>query len=103
MPKHLQLKVYWNKNFLMLAVDKILFKQYVPLTTYYFWPKTEAWEQLKLELESKPGLKNEEKVSVLNSATEIINYWREARNIEDVRVVANKFKGINVLSSHILQ
>ena len=56
-PLQLRLKVAWFKNFLGLDVDQIDTNQQYFLTPYYFWPRTEAWEQLKLELDSKVWLK----------------------------------------------
>ena len=35
----LQLKVFWAKKFLGLAIDQINTKQKLPLTIYYFCPK----------------------------------------------------------------
>ena len=61
----LKLKVLWLKNVLGLAIDQTVIKQSYPLTQYYFWPRTEAWDQLKLELDSKPWLSDKEKISTL--------------------------------------
>jgi len=55
-PLRLRLRVAWFKNFLGLAIDQANSSQQHSLTLYYFWPKTEAWEQLKLELNSKNWL-----------------------------------------------
>ena len=49
----LKLKVIWLKKFLGFALDTKGGQNSYPLTPYYFWPKTEAWDQLKLELDSK--------------------------------------------------
>ena len=64
----LKLKIIWFKDFLGLAIDQVDFNQRYSLTPYYFWPKTEAWEQLKLELDSKGWLPEKEKVLILNLA-----------------------------------
>ena len=64
-PFQLKLKIAWFKNFLGLAIDQVDFNQGYSLTPYYFWPKTEAWEQLKLELDSKLWLAKDEKVEIL--------------------------------------
>ena len=55
----LKLKAVWGKNFLGLAIDQVNDIYNLPITTYYFWPRTEAWEQLKLELDSKLWLNKE--------------------------------------------
>ena len=75
----LKLKVLWLKNFLGFAIDRTVTKKSYPLTSYYFWPKTEAWDQLKLELDSKFWVSEEEKIKILNLITDIINYWRQNR------------------------
>ena len=87
----LKLKVLWLKNVLGLAIDQKVIKQSYPLTQYYFWPRTEAWDQLKLELDSKPWLSEKEKISTLNLATDIISHWRTNRNTDAVQKVANNF------------
>ena len=58
----LKLKVLWVENILGFGVDQLTIKQQSPVTLYYFWPRTEAWEQLKSELDSKLWLSKEEKV-----------------------------------------
>ena len=87
----LKLKVLWLKNVLGLAIDQTVIEQSYPLTQYYFWPRTEAWDQLKLELDSKPWLSEKEKISTLNLATDIISHWRTNRNTDAVQKVANNF------------
>ena len=89
--QQLKLKVLWLKNVLGLAIDQTVIKQSYPLTQYYFWPRTEAWDQLKLELDSKPWLSEKEKISTLNLATDIISHWRTNRNTDAVQKVANNF------------
>ena len=76
----LKLKVLWLKNFLGFTIDQRAAQHLSPLTTYYFWPKTEAWDQLKLELDSKTWIKREDKVTILNTITEIIDDWSQNRN-----------------------
>jgi 30S ribosomal protein 3 len=90
----LKLKVLWAKNSLGVAIDQVNIRQCLPLTVYYFWPKTDAWEQLKLELGFKPWIKEKEKIRILNSATELMNFWRESRNSVSFQSVAEKFTDI---------
>ena len=93
-PQQLKLKVLWLKNVLGLAIDQKVSKQSYPLTQYYFWPRTEAWDQLKLELDSKPWLSDKEKILFLNLATDIITHWRKYRNTETAETVANNFSEV---------
>ena len=87
-PFQLKLKVIWFKDFLGLGIDLVLPKQKYSLTPYYFWPKTEAWEQLKLELDSKLWLDEEEKAKILQVAGNVMNHWllnRKTKTTQEFR------------------
>jgi len=101
MVRQLKLKVLWTKNFLGLSIDQFTAKPCLPLTVYYFWPRTEAWEQLKLDLELKPWIKEEERVKILNMATEVINFWRESRNIASFTSLKKEFEDITFVKTNI--
>ena len=88
----LKLKVLWVENILGFGVDQLTIKQQSPLTLYYFWPRTEAWEQLKSELDSKLWLSKEEKIKILNLVADIMNHWRKHRNTDSLEKIKNKLR-----------
>ena len=97
----LELKILWAKNFLGLSIDQVSTRHNLPITNYYFWPKTEAWEQLKIELGLKPWLEEKEKIKILNLAAEVMNFWRANRNTETVETVITRFSDANFVKINI--
>ena len=80
---NLKLKFLWLEKSIAFAVDEKIGEKINPITEYFFWPRTDAWEELKIELEKKTWISNNESIEILNQTTEIINYWEEKKENEN--------------------
>ena len=97
-PLQLKLRILWVKDSLGLAVDQIGLEEHYALTPYYFWPKTEAWEQLKLNLNSKFWLTQDDKMAILKTTSEVMEYWLFYRNSTTVKKFKEEFKDVKVIT-----
>ncbi|XP_071696184.1 small ribosomal subunit protein cS23-like [Rutidosis leptorrhynchoides] len=75
----LVLKFIWMDKNIGLALDQLI-PGYgtIPVSPYYFWPRKDAWEQLKIMLETKPWISQKQLIILLNQATDIINLWQQS-------------------------
>jgi len=94
----LKLKIIWIKDCLALAIDQLTTDECYSLTPYYFWPKTDAWEQINLELDSKLWITQEEKIKILKTTSDVMNYWLLYRNIKTVEDFKSRFQEVDVLT-----
>lgn len=75
----LALKFIWMEKNIGLALDQVIPGHgNIPLSPYYFWPRKDAWEELKTVLESKPWISEKRMIILLNQATDIINLWQQS-------------------------
>ncbi|KAJ8428256.1 hypothetical protein Cgig2_011936 [Carnegiea gigantea] len=72
------LKFIWMKKNIGLSLNQVIRGHgTIPLSPYYFWPRKDAWEELKALLESRPWISHNQMIILLNQATDIINLWQE--------------------------
>ncbi|XP_010551278.1 PREDICTED: 30S ribosomal protein 3-1, chloroplastic [Tarenaya hassleriana] len=75
----LVLKFIWMEKNIGLALDQVVPGHgTIPLSPYFFWPRKDAWEELKSTLESKPWISQKKMIILLNQATDIINLWQQS-------------------------
>ncbi|KAL1553548.1 Ribosomal protein PSRP-3/Ycf65 [Salvia divinorum] len=75
----LVLKFIWMEKNIGLGLDQsIPGHGTMPLSPYFFWPRKDAWEELKGTLESKPWISQKKMIILLNQATDIINLWQQS-------------------------
>ncbi|KAG7036736.1 30S ribosomal protein 3, chloroplastic, partial [Cucurbita argyrosperma subsp. argyrosperma] len=76
----LVLKFIWMEKNIGIGLDQMIPGHgTIPLSPYYFWPRKDAWEELKVLLESKPWISQKQMIILLNQATDIINLWQQDR------------------------
>ena len=102
--QNLNLQILWLNDSLGFCINCQTPKGIIPLTSYYFWPISEAWEQLRFELDSKSWILEKERIEILNQIVDIMNDWQQARlspksnGILDQSLVTLKSIKINGLS-----
>ncbi|KAM0925592.1 hypothetical protein ACQ4PT_004090 [Festuca glaucescens] len=74
----LVLKFIWMEKNIGIALDQMIpgFGS-IPLSPYYFWPRKDAWEELRAKLEEKEWISQKQMIILLNQATDIINLWQQ--------------------------
>ncbi|MCO5551133.1 hypothetical protein L7F22_004630 [Adiantum nelumboides] len=72
------LRFVWMEKNIGIGLDQVVPGQgTVPLSSYYFWPRKDAWEEIKTKLESKKWISRKQTILLLNQATDIINLWQQ--------------------------
>jgi 30S ribosomal protein 3 len=77
--------ILWLENSLGIAIDQVSSHTNIPLTSYYFWPRNDVWEQIRIELNTRKWINKNEKIYILNSVTKILNSWQEKAKGEAIQ------------------
>ena len=94
-------KIIWGKSYIGLAVDKKLNESLkVPITSFFFWPRENGWELLKMELQNKPWIKKEDTIEILNGYTLIINYWLS--NVQKIEGITKLIQDSSIYNYELL-
>jgi 30S ribosomal protein 3 len=94
--KKFRLKFLWLDKCVAVSLDQVVKGNSVPLTKFYFWPQKDAWEEIKLFLETLTWISREDAVNLLNQVTEVINFWqnKELNNSKEVLKVKDLFPSV---------
>ena len=73
------LKFIWSEKYLGVSLNQKIGSSNtsIPLTEYFFWPRTDAWDQLHSYLEDKNFITQKEIVVILNMLTDVIHFWQD--------------------------
>ena len=94
------LKILWLNYNIGCAIDHIADQGYSPLTSYFFWPRHDAWYQIKTELDSKPWISDHDKITLLTNVTSIINYWQENNKKKSIKEAEIEFPEFIFCGNH---
>ena len=82
-------RLVWGENSIGIAIDEIFLTAPSLITNYYYWPQTDAWEQIRLDLETKIWIPKDEQRKILNTITEILNSWKKNTNPKELYLNEN--------------
>lgn len=77
MKHNIVLKFIWLEKYIGVCLDYKLKSKFIPLSSYYFWPKIDAWEEIKKDLFLFSWVSENDSILILNELTDIINYWQD--------------------------
>ncbi len=80
MVSRFKLNILWLENELGIAIDQIQSGEQIPLTEYFFWPKSDMWEQMRVELRAKSWIPTKERAQLLNATATIMQQWQNSMN-----------------------
>jgi hypothetical protein len=82
-----------TKRAIKISLAQKTGKAILPLTKFYSWPTRDAWEDMRLFLKTQKWISPVEAISLLNTFTQVINYWEggDPNVSKDVLNIKEKF------------
>lgn len=88
------LKFIWLERLIAVSLDQKVGAKTIPITSYFFWPRSDAWEDMRVCLENMPWISETEVILILNQITEVINFWQDKKETskkKDLATLLEKF------------
>nr|YP_009538681.1 putative ribosomal protein 3 [Phacus pleuronectes]AYQ93699.1 putative ribosomal protein 3 [Phacus pleuronectes] len=88
------LKFLWLEKAIAVSLDQVVGFRNTPITQYFFWPRSDAWEEMKFDLEKRSWISQNDSILILNQITEVINFWQERNEVTrktDLSVAKERF------------
>jgi|SRR6056297_410490 len=89
----------WQENSLGVAIDQIRGDDSIPITGYYYWPRSDAWSQILIELKTKKWISHQERVFLMGKTAEILNVFVE-RQLRTSEKQKDSAKAIDELAAN---
>jgi 30S ribosomal protein 3 len=79
-----KLKFIWfgNKG-IAVALNQKFSNKFLPVTEYFFWPRSDAWDEMRVCLKAKHWISPNDLVLILNQLTEVINFWQDRNDLQN--------------------
>lgn len=98
------LKFIWLENSLAVCLNQQVGKKYIPLTYFYFWPQTDAWNGLNVFLKNSKFISESERANLLNEIGEVITFWQEknksSQTAQNISQLSEKYPTTLFLTSY---
>ena len=88
-------KILGSENYIGIAIEQSSLNISIPITNYFFWPRNDAWEQIRLDISSKPWISTAEQFNILNGTAQILNDWNKSDDKKKFLKTSN-FQHLNV-------
>nr|YP_009541023.1 putative ribosomal protein 3 [Lepocinclis playfairiana]AYQ93573.1 putative ribosomal protein 3 [Lepocinclis playfairiana] len=77
-----RLKFIWfGTKGIAIALNQIYMEKSLPVTEFFFWPRSDAWDDMRISLKSKSWISANDLVLILNQLTEVINFWQDNNDL----------------------